>query len=107
MTKTYIEDFAVDSQRTFNAVSRAVAELGYSVLHSDREAGIIRCRTRWSLQCSDGREVSIVVVPAGDNTRVQVTPHRAGELIDWGEKRRIAEAILNSIRQQTQLLSQS
>lgn len=88
---------------------RAVAELGYSVIHTDGAAQIISFNTGRSMSSWAGQDLTASVFQEGDGSRVVVggsmatrgNPFGGGsQLVSWGEKEKLSNRFLDVLHMQ-------
>ena len=103
--KTTEAEFAVSPSRVFMACKRAVAELGYAVVHTDSEAMILSFNTGRSMKSWAGQDLSASVIAGGGTTRGVVggslakggNPFGSGQVAAWGEKSALSRKFLLTV----------
>jgi hypothetical protein len=92
----------MDKLSTFKAVFstfvQAVRELGYTLDALDNQNGRIVFRSGMSW-FSFGQEFTLVIIDNGDGTCSGDWGNKRRELIDWGEGRRIIDAVMKQALQ--------
>lgn len=102
--KTVEASFQASPQR-FAARNRAVAELGYAILHTDSASLIVSFNTGRSMKSWAGQDLSTSVVPTNDCTRVIVggslakggNPFGSSQVGAWEEKSALSKKFLDTV----------
>jgi hypothetical protein len=68
----------------FEASLRVIRQLGWSLISTDKEAGVIKARTSMSLR-SWGEDIIIRLSKENMATIVSVSSHAVFQLFDWGK----------------------
>lgn len=90
--------FDADPDAVFDAAVAAVTELGLKVDQIDRPSHLLTFRSGMSMDSWAGQEMSLLVLPLGSPSQVTLTSRRRGfQLYDWGEARKIATRIFDSM----------
>ena len=106
--KTFDRSFNVSATRLFAAAVRAAAALGYSVISSDKEAGILSFNTGRSWKSWAGQDMTATIISEsadrakvilGGATAMRGNPFGGGggQLAAWGEKKAVAYKFLDQI----------
>jgi Short C-terminal domain/Protein of unknown function (DUF2510) len=105
--KTIERTYSASPEDVYEAARHAVAELGYSVLHSDAAAKAISFNTGRSMKSWAGQDLTATVFASGDGSaRVVVggslatrgNPLGGGsQLGAWGEKKQLSNVFLDAI----------
>lgn len=104
--KTIERSFDASPKRTFEAARIAVANLGFSVLHSDAVGLVVSFNTGRSWSSWAGQDLTASVFADGSRSRVVVggslatrgNPFGGGsQLGSWGEKGRLSTKFLDEI----------
>jgi len=84
----------------FSAAVRAVADLGWTVKFSDKQAGIITAGTPVSLW-TWGDEVTLILTPVDEKTtRIEANSKTLGQIVAYGKNKRNIERILAAIKEE-------
>ncbi len=104
MATPIIVEYATDAASATKAVTAAVARLGYTLKHIDKENGIITFETGMSMKSWAGQSMSVHVMEVAEKV-VQVTiggkrnAHGAQmQVFDWGEASGIASKIVEALQ---------
>lgn len=119
MAQAEMVSFEASEIRLYNAVLRSIAQLGYSIKHSDPNAKVVSFNTGMSMRSWAGQDMTISVVPATDGgfpnpaplpgqSALLVGGTRAqhgnpfggggGQITDWGEKGKITRTLVAEIQ---------
>lgn len=111
--------FEASEIRLYNAVLRSIAQLGYSIKHSDPNAKVVSFNTGMSMRSWAGQDMTVSVVPATGGGFLNPAPlpgqsallvggTRAqhgnpfggggGQITDWGEKGKITRTLVAEIQ---------
>jgi hypothetical protein len=119
MAQAETVSFEASEGRLYNAVLRSIAQLGYSIKHSDPNARMVSFNTGMSMRSWAGQDMTVSVVPATDaafptpaplpgksslligGTRAQHgNPFGGGggQITDWGEKGKVTRTLVAEIQ---------
>lgn len=108
MAKKPIEaTYAASPARVFDACLAAVAQLGYTIQHSDKASHVLSFNTGRSMRSWGGQDVTAQLLGTADNgTRIVVAgraaaggmPGRGGtQVASWGELKKVARVFLKGV----------
>ena len=98
--------YGATADRTYWALTRAVAELGYTVLHSDKDSRTISFNTGRSMSSWAGQDLGATVFEASEGSDLVIggslatkgMPGGGGsQVFAWGEKGRIIEKVFAKV----------
>lgn len=105
--KTVEAQFNRPVSDVYEACRRSVAELGYTVLNSDREDGQISFNTGRSMSSWHGQDLTVTLFQDGDKTRAVLSGSLAkggsaltgggSQIFSWGEKKKLSEKFLKAV----------
>lgn len=105
--QTYEGTFPGSTRRVYSAAIRAAAELGYNIIESKPEAGILSFNSGRSMKSWSGQDMTATVLDAGAGkcrvvlggaTAMRGNPFGGGgQLITWGEKGDVANRFLQKL----------
>ena len=86
--------------KTFKACLSVIATLGYSVLNSQKDSGIIAFETGRSMMTWKGQKLTCTVIEIDDTkTDLIISGVTAGfQLTDWGEAGKIARKVIAQLQ---------
>lgn len=105
MPRSEEQQYDASPERVYSAALKAIAELGYSVIGSDSQSGIVSFNTGMSWRSWSGQNMTITVIGDLSLTRVAVTGGLAkkgtivtgGQLTGWGEKGAVTRRFLEAL----------
>lgn len=84
--------------RVWDALRATINDLGYKDVKENRGVGVVEYRTGLSLSTWRGQQMTAVVRDVGGSTVVSLRGHSAfPQLVSWGEKKRLAEKVLDGV----------
>ena len=98
--------YEASAPRVYAACLRAISELGYTVLHSDREGGVVSFNTGRSMSSWAGQDLGATVLPANDGCDLVIggslatrgNPMGGGsQVFSWGEKDRLTDRVFERV----------
>jgi hypothetical protein len=103
--KTVEDIFDGDLARVFAAMTASAAELGFTLLSSQPEAGVLSFNTGRSMKSWTGQDLSATAVPVTEtSTKIVVGGSLAvrgsgpRQVVSWGEKANLSNKFLEQVR---------